>query len=186
MAIEIVELGIAGALHLCAPFRADVRGGFAKPFAAAEVAEVLPDFSVAEVFWSRSGAGVVRGLHFQYPPTAVDKLVFVAAGRIRDVILDVRADSATFGEHVAVELDEAAGAVFVPRGCAHGFEVLEAPAITCYLQSGGFDPATDAGVRWDSAGITWTATDPQLSDRDRGLPGLAEIVSLSADDWLQR
>lgn len=178
------ELPIAGALQLHAPFRTDARGGFAKPFSAAD--EVLPGFAVAEVFWSRSAAGVVRGLHFQNPPTAVSKLVFVTQGRIRDVILDLRADSATFGQHAAVELDETSGAVFVPVGCAHGFEVLDGPAVTCYLQGGGFDPATDAGVRWDSAGISWATGEAVLSERDRNLPALADLPQLTAAQWHQR
>lgn len=122
-------------------------------------------------------------MHFQRPPSAVAKLVFVSQGRIRDVILDLRSDSPTFTKHVAVELDEAGGAVFVPVGCAHGFEVLDGPAVTCYLQSGDFDPATDAGVRWDSAAIAWTVADPQLSERDRTLPALADLPALTAAEW---
>lgn len=182
--MTFTELPIVSALQLHAPFHTDVRGGFAKPFAESD--GLLPGFAVAEVFWSRSAAGVVRGLHFQNRPTAVAKLVFVTQGRIRDVILDLRADSATFGQHAALELDETAGAVFVPVGCAHGFEVLDGPAVTCYLQDGGFDPATDAGVRWDSAGITWASDPAVLSDRDRGLPPLADLPQLTAAQWHQR
>jgi dTDP-4-dehydrorhamnose 3,5-epimerase len=182
--MNVMELPIGGALQLHTTFHTDARGGFAKPFAAAD--DVLPGFSVAEVFWSRSAGGVVRGLHFQNPPTAVAKLVFVTQGRIRDVILDLRADSPTFGQHVAVELDETTGPLFVPVGCAHGFEVLHGPAVTCYLQGAGFDPDTDAGVRWDSAGVAWAHGDPVVSDRDRNLPVLAELPQLTAAQWNRR
>ena len=182
--MNITELPIGGALQLDTPFHTDARGTFAKPFAA--TAGALPGFSVAEVFWSRSASGVVRGLHFQNPPTAVAKLVFVSQGRIRDVILDLRSDSPTFGLHVAVELDEASGAIFVPVGCAHGFEVLAGPAVTCYLQDGGFDPATDAGVRWDSAGVTWATTDPVVSERDQNQPALTDLPQLTAAQWERR
>lgn len=182
--MNITRLPIGGALQVQIPFHVDARGGFAKPFAAAD--QVVPGFRVAEVFWSRSAAGVVRGLHFQSPPTAVAKLIFVTQGRIRDVILDLRADSPTFGQHVSVELDETAGAMFVPVGCAHGFEVLAGPAVTCYLQDGGFDPATDAGVRWDSAGITWSTAGSVLSERDRTLPALADLPLLTAAEWHRR
>ncbi len=186
MSIGHTELPIAGALLLHTAFRPDTRGGFAKPFAAAELASLVPGFSVAEVFWSTSAAGVVRGLHFQSPPTAVAKLVFVPQGRIRDVVLDLRSDSPSYGRAAAVELDAAGGAVFVPVGCAHGFEVLAGPAITCYLQGGPFDPATDAGVRWDSAGLEWASSDPLLSDRDRRLPTFAELPRLTAAEWGRR
>lgn len=169
-----------------AAFRPDARGGFAKPFAAAELATLVPGFSVAEAFWSRSAAGVVRGLHFQIPPAAVAKLVFVPTGRIRDVIVDLRADSPSYGRSVAVELDAAGGAIFVPVGCAHGFEVLEGPAITCYLQGGAFDPTADAGVRWDSVGVEWASGDPLLSDRDRFLPAFDELPRLTSAQWSRR
>jgi dTDP-4-dehydrorhamnose 3,5-epimerase len=183
--MSITELPIPGALRLHAAFHADARGGFAKPYSAAAQA-VLPGFTVAEVFWSRSVAGVVRGLHFQTPPTAVAKLVFVTQGRIRDVIVDLRADSPSYGKHASVELDDTGDAIFVPVGCAHGFEVLQGPAVTCYLQGGGFDPATDAGIRWDSAGVSWASAEPLLSDRDRSLPALAELPALTAAQWGRR
>lgn len=186
MSAGFTELPVAGALLLHTAFRPDARGGFAKPFSAAELAKVVPGFSVAEVFWNSSAAGVVRGLHFQHPPTAVAKLVFVPQGRVRDVIVDLRSDSPSYRQHAAVELDEAGGAVFVPVGCAHGFEVLEGPAVTCYLQSGAFDPATDAGVRWDSAGLVWASGEPRLSDRDRSLPALDELSLLTAAQWGRR
>jgi len=181
--VRVDELTVAGALHLHTPFHPDARGGFGKPFSAAALAAVLPGFEVAEMFWSRSAPGVVRGLHFQRPPTAVAKLVFVTQGRIRDVVLDLRADSPTYRRHAVVELDESSGAVFVPVGCAHGFEVLDGPATTCYLQGGAFDPATDAGVRWDSAGIEWATAEPVLSDRDRALPTLDAIEALPTAAW---
>lgn len=180
--MNATELAVTGALLLHTPYRPDTRGSFGKPFSV-ETSALLPGFDVAEMFWSRSAAGVVRGLHFQDPPTAVAKLVFVTRGRIRDVVLDLRVDSATYRRHAAVELDEAGGTVFVPVGCAHGFEVLDGPAVTCYLQSGGFDPATDAGVRWDSAGIDWTTTEPLLSERDQALPALEGLAGLTEAEW---
>lgn len=64
--------------------------------------------------------------------------------------------------------------------------MLDGPAVTCYLQDSGFDPATDAGVRWDSAGITWATGHPVLSDRDLSLPALADLPQLTAAQWQQR
>jgi dTDP-4-dehydrorhamnose 3,5-epimerase len=157
------------------PYFEDARGGFTKVFGPAALQAAGIDFVVSEMYWSRSHAGVVRGLHFQNPPTAVGKIVFVSLGRIRDVVLDLRAGSITYGELAEFELTERSGAVVVPLGCAHGFEVLSGPAITCYLQDGPYDPETDAGVRWDTAGIVWETTEPIVSERDRALPRLDEL-----------
>jgi dTDP-4-dehydrorhamnose 3,5-epimerase len=132
---------------------------------------------VKEMYWSRSRSGVIRGLHFQNPPTAVAKIVFATQGRIRDVVLDLRIGSPTYASVVEFELTERSGAVVVPRGCAHGFEVLEGPAITCYLQDGPFDSTTDTGVRWDTAGIVWKTKEPVVSVRDSKLPRLDTLVS---------
>lgn len=177
MSVRYEPSRVAGAGLLIAPFFDDARGGFSKVFGSAALQAAGIDFMVREVYWSRSFAGVVRGLHFQNPPTAVGKIVFVSLGRIHDVVLDLRAGSPTYGEFAEFELTERSGAVVVPRGCAHGFEVLDGPAITCYLQDGPFDPETDAGVRWDTAGIPWRTEEPIVSDRDRSLPRLDELLT---------
>ena len=168
---------IDGVGRISAPFLDDVRGGFAKVFSQAAIESAGITFDVQEVYWSRSQSGVIRGLHYQGPPAAVAKIVFATQGRIRDVVLDLRTGSATFKSFAEFELTERSGAVLVPRGCAHGFEVLDGPAVTCYLQDGPFDPTNDAGVRWDSAGIAWHTPEPIISDRDRALPGFDTFES---------
>lgn len=151
------------------PFHSDLRGGFTKVFSDAALDALGVAFTIREVYWSTSHTGVIRGLHFQTPPAAVAKLVFVTLGTIRDVVLDLRPSSSTYGRYAQFELTATSGAIHVPRGCAHGFEVLEGPATTCYLQDGPFVPDADAGVRWDSAGIDWLTADPIVSERDRAL-----------------
>lgn len=183
---ELLPCAVQGAGLLPTVFHVDSRGSFAKPFSAAGRPAALTGFEVREVFWSRSETGVVRGLHFQRPPTAVAKIVFVTAGRVLDVVVDLREDSPTFGCHDVIELGESTGAVYVPKGCAHGFEVVDGPAVTCYLQDGPFDPATDTGIRWDSAGIAWTTRFPTLSPRDAALPALDELPSVPTADWTRR
>jgi len=168
---------VAGVGRIAAPFFDDLRGGFTKIFGATVLEAAGITFNVREAYWSRSSTGVVRGLHFQSPPAAVAKIVFAAHGRIRDVVLDLRVGSPTYGTVWELELCEKSGAVVVPRGCAHGFEVLDGPAITCYLQDGPFDPAADAGVRWDSAGVEWKTTEPIVSARDSALPRFDRFVS---------
>ena len=177
---------LSGVGRVSGPFFDDARGGFTKVFGAEVLATAGISFDVQEVYWSRSHAGVVRGMHYQNPPTAVAKIVFTTQGRIRDLVLDLRVGSATYRQVAEFELTERSGAVVIPRGCAHGFEVLEGPAVTCYLQDGPFDPATDAGVRWDSAGIAWNAAEPVVSDRDRALPRLDTLDSPFGPDGAAR
>lgn len=173
---------IAGVGRIAAPFFDDVRGGFTKVFGPAALEGAGISFEVHEVYWSRSHTGVIRGLHFQNPPSAVAKVVFATQGRIRDVVLDLRTGSPTYARFAVFDLTERTGAVVIPRGCAHGFEVLDGPALMCYLQDGPFDPATDTGVRWDTAGVVWTTTKPVVSDRDRALPPLHSFKSQFGPD----
>jgi dTDP-4-dehydrorhamnose 3,5-epimerase len=124
--------------------------------------------------------GVVRGLHFQTPPFAQDKLIRVTRGRIFDVAVDIRHGSPTFGQHVAVELSsEEWNQIFVPVGFAHGFCTLEPDTEVLYKVSTYYAPTNDKGIRWDdpALGIEWPV-DPRralLSDKDTRWPTLAEI-----------
>ena len=152
----------------------DRRGAFAKPFAPGLLDELDPTFSVAEIFWSTSGRGVVRGMHYQRPPASVAKLVWCTSGRILDVVVDLR--PASFGRTFAAELRAEEGtAMFVPHGCAHGFLALE-DATVVYAQSGPFSGEHDAGVHWRSIDVEWPELDvaPILSDRDEAHPPLRD------------
>lgn len=180
------RFAVAGAGRIAAPFFDDVRGGFTKVFGAEALDRAGIAFDVREVYWSRSHTGVIRGLHFQNPPTAVAKIVFCTQGRIHDVVVDLRRGSPTYASVVDFDLSESSGAVVVPRGCAHGFEVLDGPAVTCYLQDGPFDPATDDGIRWDTAGIAWRERAPIISARDGALPSFDTFVSPFGPDGSAR
>lgn len=126
-------------------------------------------------------AFTLRGLHFQAPPRAQDKLVRCVRGRIWDVTVDVRAGSPTFGQWVGAELSADNGhQLFVPVGFAHGFLTLEPDCEVAYKCSDTYAPDCDGGLRWDTAGIEWplpAGTAPELSDKDRRLPALAEFAS---------
>ncbi len=111
----------------------------------------------------------VRGLHFQAPPHAQDKLVRCGRGRIFDVAVDARRESKTYGEWVGVELSFANGRqLLVPAGCLHGFMTLEDNCEIVYKCSDYYSPDCDGAVRWDSCDIAWPDVGrvPHLSEKD--------------------
>ena len=127
---------------------------------------------------SSSRQDVLRGLHFQLPPHDSTKLVVCLTGRILDAVVDLRTDSETFGRHELVELDaHEPAAVFVPRGCAHGFLVLSPEALVAYATDEEFDAELDSGVHWASAGIPWPIADPVISDRDAAFVDVSDFQS---------
>ena len=176
-AVPFEPSAIPGAGRLRPPFHQDARGSFTKPYSRAVRDLLGSDPALAEVYWSQSVAGTIRGMHFQLPPTAIGKVVFATAGRVRDVVLDLRVGSPAYGTFDVFELAADGSAVVVPRGCAHGFEVIDGPACLVYLQDGDFDPDTDAGIRWDSFGMEWSTDQPVVSARDQSLPSLAQFDS---------
>ena len=120
----------------------------------------------------------MRGIHFQTDPGQA-KLVRVARGRVWDVVVDLRRGSPTFGEWEAVELDdERCLQLYIPVGFGHGFCVLSETADFLYAVTSYFDPATEAGFRFDDpeVGIEWPDGELLYSERDRNAPRLAEIA----------
>jgi dTDP-4-dehydrorhamnose 3,5-epimerase len=129
---------------------------------------------------SRSGRGVVRGLHLQNP-LPQGKLVSILKGKVLDVAVDVRVGSPNFGRHIAVELsDENRRQLWVPRGFAHGFTVLSETADCFYKCDEYYSPKDEVSVRWDdpALGIDWKVENPVLSARDVIAPLLSEVRNL--------
>jgi dTDP-4-dehydrorhamnose 3,5-epimerase len=131
---------------------------------------------------SLSCRGTVRGLHYQAPPHAQGKLVQALRGHVRDVVVDIRRSSPTYGQHFAIDLTgENHTLLWVPPGFAHGFAVLSPEALFCYKVTGLYHKAAEGGLRWDcpTLGIDWglPAAEAILSEKDRLLPGLAEFES---------
>lgn len=173
MHIEPTEL--PGVVFLRSRRHEDARGFVSELFRAGSFAAAgLPARFEQDTF-ARSGAGVVRGLHFQRRP-GQDKLVHVLRGAIYDVAVDVRVGSPTRGQHVARVLEEG-DSLFVPRGFAHGYAVLGDGADVLYQASAPYDPAEERGVAWDdpALGIAWPLREPVLSDRDRANPRLVDL-----------
>ena len=125
-------------------------------------------------------SNTLRGLHFQIPPFAQDKLVRCVRGAILDVAVDIRHGSPTFGRHVSARLTASEGEqIFVPKGFAHGFLSLEARCEVAYKVTNYYRGAHDRGVRWSdpALGIDWgvDAAKAVLSAKDAVAPLLAEI-----------
>ena len=130
---------------------------------------------------SMSSYGVIRGLHFQREPYAQSKLVRCVKGKVLDVAVDIRKDSPTFGQHVAVELSaENHRQVFIPKGFAHGFAVLSDVAIFQYKCDEFYHPEAEGGILLNdsSLGINWQIPfeDAILSDKDKNHPLLKDFV----------
>lgn len=161
---------------------ADERGLFARTFCAREFAEHGLDTTPVQCNVSLNrGRGTMRGMHWQAAPHEEAKLVRCTHGAIHDVIVDLRPDSATFGEHVGVELT--AGnrrMLYVPEGFAHGFLTLEDDSEVFYQMSAFYEPDAARGLRYDdpALGIRWPAEVRVVSERDRSWPDWkdAEVV----------
>lgn len=178
MPAELRRIAISGVFELLAQPFADHRGAFLNAFRAREPAFMSSwdDRGIAQVNLSRTEAvGTIRGLHLQAEPFSEAKLVRCLRGRVWDVGVDLRQDSATYGHWHAVELcPELSNALLIPEGCAHGFQVLEPGSELLYLHSGAWEPEAETGVRWDDPklAIAWPLPVTDLSDRDRNLPFL--------------
>ena len=131
---------------------------------------------------SKSTLGVVRGLHFQAPPFAQTKLVRVIKGSVLDIAVDIRKGSETYGNFVAIELNEVnKRQLFIPRGFAHGFVVLSEEAIFAYKVDNYYDKSSEGGIRFNSPelNIDWRMDLDalKLSSKDHVLPSLSEFNS---------
>lgn len=160
----------------------DRRGFFSEVYARRAFVEAGIDLDFVQDNHAFSAdRWTLRGLHFQLPPFAQDKLVRVTRGRILDVAVDLRRSSPTFGRHVATELSaENWRQVLVPIGFAHGYVTLEPDTEVLYKVTEYYAPDHDHGLAWDdpALGINWGLDAGQviLSDRDRKHPGFADLL----------
>lgn len=176
--MEKIPIPLDGAFLVRPPLFSDQRGSFVKTFHR----EVFRGFGVepvfVEEFYSSSAKNVIRGMHFQVPPADHAKYVCCLAGAVRDVILDLRAGSPTYGRYHAVELSfENRLCFFIPSGFAHGFVALTEGAVMLYKTTSVHTPSCDAGVRWDSFGYDWGVETPIVSTRDSTFPRLDDFQS---------
>lgn len=181
--MEIVETAIPAVVRLTPRRFGDARGWFCETWNARTMAAAGIDAAFVQDNQSFSAqAGTIRGLHYQSPPNAQAKLVRVLRGRIRDVAVDVRAGSPTYGRWVAEELSSSNGAMlWVPRGFLHGFVTLEPETEVIYKVDGFYSKADDGAVRFDDPdlAIDWGIDPAQavLSDKDAAAPLFRDFAS---------
>ncbi len=173
-----IEDILTGAKLLALPFSTDARGTFTKTFHETTLRNAGIEFTRRESYFSLSKKDVIRGMHCQTPPHQHSKIVFCPQGAIMDVIVDLRSDSPTYGEHYATLLSaENHLAYYIPEGFAHGFKALTDDAMTYYLVSSEYSQGNDTGIRYDSIGYDWGVSEPIISARDLGFETLDRFES---------
>lgn len=174
-----IETIIPGVVLIEPEVYSDQRGAFFESYNRQKFLALGLDQDWPQDNHSISKQGVLRGLHFQYPPRPMPKLVRCTRGKIFDVVVDMRQDSPTFKRWLGVELSaENKRMLFMPEGTAHGFYALEDCEIL-YKCGALFDKELDGGFAWNDPeiGVEWPpGGEPILSDRDKNQPSFAEIV----------
>lgn len=176
--MKVQTTPLAGLLLLEPRVFADARGYFlesynAQAFAAAGIATVFVQDNQ-----SRSCRGTLRGMHYQAPPHAQDKLVRVVTGEVFDVAVDLRPQSATYRQWFGVHLSaDNHCMLYVPQDFAHGFCVLSDVADVLYKTGDFYDRASERGFAWNDPeiGIAWPVREPILSDKDRAAPLVRQL-----------
>lgn len=165
--MEIMKTPFEGLFVLRSVNFQDNRGGFQKLFNFDFFKENGLDCDFKEFYYSVNNKNVVRGMHFQLPPFDHTKVVYVSNGHIKDVVVDIRKNSATYGRCFSIELDDQKGQyMYIPKGFAHGFISLKEGSIVNYAQTSCYSKEHDCGVDAMSIGFDWGLTAPIRSGRD--------------------
>lgn len=181
--MEVIKTAIEGVLIIEPKIWGDDRGYFFESYSARDfAAKTGLDITFVQDNESKSRYGVLRGLHFQYPPYTQSKLVRVINGRVLDVAVDIRKGSPTYGQYVCCELTaENHRQFFVPKGMAHGFVVLSEEAVFQYKCDEFYHPEAEGAIAWDDKelNIQWPvpAADVVLSEKDKHHPLLKDFDS---------
>jgi dTDP-4-dehydrorhamnose 3,5-epimerase len=174
------ELEIPGAFLVGSTRHGDGRGFLEESHRLSAFRDAgIPDVFVQDNV-TRTVRNALRGLHFQAPPMAQGKLVRVTRGRVYDVGVDLRVGSPTFGRWIGMELEgQESRSLYLPPGLAHGYCVLSEEADLTYKMTSEYAPSLEGGVRWDdpTLAIPWPVSSPIVSNKDRDLPMLEDLVS---------
>ena len=178
--MQIETTRLPGVLILTPARHGDARGFFSETWNRRALAGAGIDLDFVQDNQSLSGAAnTLRGLHFQAPPHAQDKLVRCGRGALFDVAVDIRKGSPSYGAWVGAELSAENGRqMLVPKGFLHGFVTRQPDTEILYKCTDYYAPDCDGAVHWGSCGIDWgLAGDPVLSARDAAAPPLSEFDS---------
>ena len=178
--MKITPIGIEGAWQLEAPVYPDDRGVFREWFIS-DLSETsdLPLFQVKQANTSLSNKGVIRGIHFSDADTGQSKIVTCTSGSGLDVIVDLRANSRTFGRSVSIELSAGSGiSIFISSGLGHAFQAFDDKTALTYLLNKKYDPKAEFAVNPLDVqlSISWKNIPKIISDRDLSAPGLTSIL----------
>ena len=176
--MKVEKPGINGLLVIQPNVFYDDRGFFFESFHLEKMKQMGMDASFVQDNLSKSAKGVLRGLHFQRPPYAQAKLVQVLKGAVLDVVVDIRSNSPTYGQHFAIELNEDNKTIFyIPEGFAHGFVTLEEDTIFSYKCSNLYNKDSEGSIVWndEQLGINWKTENPIISDKDNQAASFSEL-----------
>lgn len=172
------ETRISGCYQIQPRIFDDSRGRFIKVFNSEEFSKLNLETGFAEEYYSHSRRSVIRGMHFQAPPSDHVKLVYCVHGEVQDVVLDLRKGSPTYGQAAVIKLSaEQGNFVYIPKGLAHGFCATSEIATLVYKVSTVYDPQKDSGVLWNSFGCEWATSNPIVSERDTSFEPLGQFDS---------
>ena len=176
--MKVDKSEIEGLYTLKIDVKKDIRGVFLKPYSLNELKEHHLIETVSEVFYSTSDLNVIRGMHFQVPPYAQQKLVGVINGTIIEVVLDIRRGSKTFGKYCSFKLEANEGKfLFIPEGLAHGFLSLFKSTTVLYIVDKRFSSEHEGGIKYDSFGFSWPVESPIISERDRNFVAMDKFIT---------
>ncbi len=167
--MEVIETKIKDLLIIKPKVFADSRGYFFESYNADVFKQNNITVNFVQDNQSLSSTGVLRGLHFQAPPFDQGKLVRVITGAVLDIAVDIRKDSPTYGEHIAIELTEENKSMFyIPPGFAHGFLTLRDNTIFSYKCTNVYNKLSEGCVLWNDTdlNINWNVANPILSEKD--------------------
>ena len=177
MKTRVTETPLAGLVVVNVDFFQDERGFFIESWHKRDFAAAGIPADFVQDSHSRSSRGVLRGLHYQDMRAPMGKLVRCTVGRILDVAVDLRANSATYGKWFSIELNtENKSMLWVPVGFAHGFATISEHCEVQYKQTDFYNPETEGGVSWNDPdiGVQWPYPDPILSKRAQNQKSFAE------------
>jgi dTDP-4-dehydrorhamnose 3,5-epimerase len=178
--MKFIPLSIEGLILIEPDVYTDSRGFFLEAYHQEQFKQHGIDALFVQDNQSLSKKNVIRGLHFQEPPFAQGKLVSVARGSVRDVVVDIRKNSSTFGQYLAVGLDELnKRMLWIPQGFAHGFSTFEDNTIFIYKCTNFYHRQSEKGIRYDDSllNINWGIPNPIVSEKDLQLMTFEEYKS---------